>query len=116
MTKCTFQKYGPTGTIQKHDALCVMALNVINEKIYTFLWFWFVVLAVLTALGMVWRMLTVCLYSRSPAFNRYLFDWNGKLDPYDFETVMSRCEFSHWLFLYYLCRNMHISAKAQLFK
>lgn len=64
MTKCTFHKYGASGTIQQHDALCVMALNVVNEKIYTVLWFWFIILAVLTTLGLVWRMLTMILHSR----------------------------------------------------
>ena len=39
VTKCTFHKYGPSGTITKHDGLCILALNIINEKIYVFLWF-----------------------------------------------------------------------------
>lgn len=64
VTKCTFHKYGPSGTIQQHDALCVMALNIINEKIYIFLWFWFIILAIVTGLGLVWRMLTMLLHSR----------------------------------------------------
>lgn len=64
VTKCIFHKYGPSGSIQKHDALCVMALNIVNEKIYTVLWFWFVVLAVITGLGLVWRMLTMILHAR----------------------------------------------------
>lgn len=38
VTKCTFHKYGASGSIQKHDALCVLALNILNEKIYIFLW------------------------------------------------------------------------------
>lgn len=40
VTKCTFHKFGASGTIQKHDALCVLALNILNEKIFIFLWFW----------------------------------------------------------------------------
>ena len=40
VTKCTFHKYGPSGTVMKHDGLCVLPLNIINEKIYIFLWFW----------------------------------------------------------------------------
>lgn len=40
ITKCVFHKYGSSGTIQKHDAMCILALNIMNEKIYTFLWFW----------------------------------------------------------------------------
>merc|ERR1712203_507099 len=36
VTKCTFQKYGPSGTIQNHDAQCVLPINIINEKIYVY--------------------------------------------------------------------------------
>ena len=46
VTKCTFHKYGPSGNIQKHDAQCVLPINILNEKIYVFLWFWFLLLAV----------------------------------------------------------------------
>jgi len=54
VTKCTFHKYGASGTIQKLDALCVLGLNIINEKIYITLWFWFVILALITALYSVY--------------------------------------------------------------
>ena len=53
ITKCTFHKYGPSGTIERHDAMCVLALNIINEKIYVMLWFWLIILAVMTSLYMV---------------------------------------------------------------
>ena len=38
VTKCTFFKYGPSGTVEKKDGLCVLPLNIINEKIYIFIW------------------------------------------------------------------------------
>merc|ERR1719270_1817756 len=47
VTKCTFHKYGPSGTVENKDGLCVLANNIINEKIYIFLWFWFITIAVL---------------------------------------------------------------------
>ena len=34
MTKCIFHKYGGSGTIQRFDALCVLSMNILNEKIY----------------------------------------------------------------------------------
>ena len=40
MTKCTFHKFGPSGEVEKHDALCILPLNIVNEKIYIFIWFW----------------------------------------------------------------------------
>lgn len=39
VTKCTFRKFGPGGSPQKHDTLCILALNILNEKIYIFLWY-----------------------------------------------------------------------------
>ena len=46
ITKCTFHKFGASGSVQKFDGICVLPLNIINEKIYVFLWFWFLLLAV----------------------------------------------------------------------
>ena len=57
MTKCIFHKYGGSGTIQRFDALCVLGMNILNEKIYIFLWFWFIVLAVLTGCNVVFRVI-----------------------------------------------------------
>jgi len=59
VTKCSFHKYGPSGTIQKHDALCVLPINIINEKIYIFLYFWFVFLGAISAVWLVYRLLTI---------------------------------------------------------
>ena len=56
VTKCTFHKYGPSGTITQHDGLCILALNIINEKIYVFLWFWFVFVAIFSAMAILYRM------------------------------------------------------------
>ena len=42
VTKCSFFKYGPSGTVQTHDAICVLPVNIVNEKLYIFLWFWLV--------------------------------------------------------------------------
>lgn len=56
MTKCSFHFYGSSGTIQKSDALCLLPLNIVNEKIYIFLWFWLIILAVVTGLNLVYRL------------------------------------------------------------
>ena len=51
--------YGPSGTITKHDSMCILALNIINEKIFVFLWFFFVILAIITAISMLYRILVI---------------------------------------------------------
>merc|ERR1719450_937642 len=59
VTKCTFHMYGASGTIGKHDSLCVLPLNIINEKIFVFLWFWFVLVAVISGLSLIYRIITL---------------------------------------------------------
>merc|ERR1712212_741206 len=56
VSKCSFHKYGPSGTIEAYDALCVLPLNIINEKIYIFLWFWFILIASITGLFLLYRL------------------------------------------------------------
>ncbi|GBO09131.1 Innexin shaking-B [Araneus ventricosus] len=59
VTKCIFRKYGKGSNIETHDALCVMTINIINEKFYIFLWFWFVILAVLSAMAFISNALLI---------------------------------------------------------
>lgn len=59
MSKCTFHKYGPSGTIQNHDGLCILPTNIIIEKIYILLWFWFLALVVWTGSFLCFRLTTI---------------------------------------------------------
>ena len=59
VTKCTFHKYGPSGTVMKHDGLCVLPSNIINEKIYIFVWFWLIALAAVTAAFLLYRVAVI---------------------------------------------------------
>ena len=59
VTKCTFHKFGPSGSVQKFDGICVLPLNIINEKIYVFLWFWFLGLAAVSAVQMFYRVMVI---------------------------------------------------------
>ena len=61
VTKCTFNNYGPSGTVENKDGLCVLAINIINEKIYIFLWFWFLTLCVWTGVHLFIRILSMAL-------------------------------------------------------
>ncbi|GFG30827.1 hypothetical protein Cfor_10672 [Coptotermes formosanus] len=108
VTKCTFRKYGPSGSLQLHDALCVLALNIVNEKIYVFLWFWFAILCVATLAAVLWRVLTVILHARCLLFNRTVFGFANPqvLDLWSVITVTKECHFCDWLFLYYLAKNL----------
>eukprot|EP00397_Hematodinium_sp_SG-2012_P054001 GEMP01064829.1.p1 GENE.GEMP01064829.1~~GEMP01064829.1.p1 ORF type:complete len:387 (+),score=45.58 GEMP01064829.1:92-1252(+) len=63
ITKCIFHMFGASGAIVKRDVLCVLPQNIISEKIFLLMWFWFIILTILTILQLVWRL--VVFYSPS---------------------------------------------------
>lgn len=73
VTKCTFHKFGASGTIQKLDALCVLALNILNEKIYILLWFWLIFLALMSGFSMMYSMAVVLMPSTREAILKKRF-------------------------------------------
>ncbi|XP_053601942.1 innexin inx7-like [Plodia interpunctella] len=108
MTKCIFNKFGPSGTIIHHDIMCVMSLNVLYEKIYTILWFWFLILMMLSLLAVIWRIASYNLYRRTPRMTQLLYRrvTPGRLHVDVIAYVIKRCHYADWLFLYYLAKNM----------
>ncbi|CAG0922235.1 unnamed protein product [Notodromas monacha] len=104
VTKCTFHMYGPSGSIQQHDALCVLALNIINEKIFLFIWFWFVILAVITGLQLVHRFATL----GSPLFRHSLLSRRARFNTKsEVDAVIRKCQFGDWFLLSSLDRNLN---------
>lgn len=103
VTKCTFHKYGPSGSIQKLDGLCVLPLNIVNEKIYVFLWFWFLFVAVLSGLNLVYRTAVVVM----PKFRLLLLRARSRLAPQEeVETITKKCQIGDWFVLYQLGKNI----------
>ena len=56
---CIYRKFGASGNIETHDTMCVLAVNIINEKIFIFIWFWLVCLTTITAAWLVYRILII---------------------------------------------------------
>jgi len=103
VTKCTFHKFGASGTVQKFDGLCVLPLNIINEKIYVFLWFWFIFVAVITTLQMIYRLLVLIL----PCLRATLIKVRARLVPqYKVSEVCSQTRLGEWFLLYQIGKNM----------
>jgi len=110
VTKCTFHKYGPSGGIQRHDIQCVLPINIINEKIYVFLWFWLCILSVLTILDLSHHFILVTFRGvRWVILNRKLNTCpKFKLEQLDIDLALitRSMSFGDWKLCYHIIRNM----------
>ncbi|PSN34616.1 Innexin shaking-B [Blattella germanica] len=104
MTKCTFFKYGLSGEVERHDSICILPLNIVNEKIYIFLWFWFIILAILTCILVSYRIAILF----SPALRRRLLKLHYRrlITDDDIDTIVSHTRIGDWFLLYMIGNNI----------
>ncbi|XP_077292829.1 optic ganglion reduced isoform X1 [Arctopsyche grandis] len=103
ITKCVFHKYGASGSIQKHDSLCILPLNIVNEKTYIFIWFWYIILAILLSLLVIYRLVIIFVPEVRP---RLLRARNKMLSREMAKSLAKKCDVGDWWLLYMLGRNM----------
>ncbi|KAG5680663.1 hypothetical protein PVAND_010157 [Polypedilum vanderplanki] len=103
MTKCIFHKYGASGTIQRHDSLCLLPLNIVNEKTYIFIWFWFFTLLILLLLLLVYRLLIIFV----PEFrSRVLVNRNRMVPKEITQSIASKVDLGDFWIIYMLGQNL----------
>jgi len=111
VTKCEFQKFGAGGDLDVHDYLCVLAPNILSEKIFVFLWFWYGLLLFVGVLN----LLTILLMAIKTVRIRSLFMmravFSGKIRQHvrssdRLRAEIERMHFGKFLFLYLLGRNV----------
>jgi len=111
MTKCSFHFYGPSGDVQKQDVLCILPLNIVNEKIYVIIWFWFILLAVVSGLQVSYRLLTIVY----PRMRYLLLKTRARLVPSVYlDAVLSRAQAGDWFILYQLGKNVESLSYGEL--
>lgn len=103
MTKCTFHRFGSSGDVQRHDALCILPLNIINEKIYVFLWFWMFLLGVVSFFILVYRAFTIFF----PNFRFVLLRTRSRVARgYKLRAILDHTQVGDWFLLYLISKNV----------
>merc|ERR1719228_2631822 len=105
VTKCTFRKFGPSGTIQRHDSLCVLPINIINEKIYVFLWFWLVILSLVTGMTLMYHLFVMVTPSVRNMQLRSRAAHQTKVS-HTFDNITPYLQVGDWKLLHILGSNM----------
>lgn len=113
VTKCTMRKYGPTGTIQTHDAICILPINIINEKIYVLLWFWLLLVAMLTVLSLAYNTVILLFPSiRNMMLRDSRLHSRGVVRK--LENITRQTQLGDWQLLYFLSKNMEVTVWSEL--
>lgn len=103
MTKCHFHKFGASGTIERRDAFCLLPLNILNEKVFILVWFWFVILAILLGALIVYR---VALFTMPGLRPRAMHKHNKAVTMETIEAITNKTSIGDWWILYVLSTNI----------
>lgn len=57
--KCTFHKYGSSGSMENRDSLCLLPRNMLYDKIFLCIWWCWMISATLSVLGFIRRLMTI---------------------------------------------------------
>ncbi|CAL4061288.1 unnamed protein product, partial [Meganyctiphanes norvegica] len=99
VSKCTFRKYGPSGSQENHDVMCILSINIINEKIYILLWFWLVFLTITTGFWLMYRLAVIF----SMRLRKELLYRRGRMaGTKNLDIVIRRCHLGDWFLVYQL--------------
>merc|ERR1712209_345556 len=104
LVSCSFLKPSVTGNLDSISTMCILSQNIINEKIYLFLWFWYVLLFALSALLIFYRMALVFI----PGLRMTLLQLKFKRNAFNKVTNFLRrdCDISDWFILYQIADNV----------
>uniref|UniRef100_A0A6G1SHX9 Innexin n=1 Tax=Aceria tosichella TaxID=561515 RepID=A0A6G1SHX9_9ACAR len=70
VTSCFFETASQAGKgIDKFYPMCILPLNILHDKFFLLLWFWFLILITFTAL----QIINDFMFTMLPLFRRYLF-------------------------------------------
>ncbi|KAB7502253.1 Innexin inx1 [Armadillidium nasatum] len=103
MTKCHFHIFGPSGTIERRDSLCLLPLNMLNEKTFIFIWFWYVILATLLSFLVLYRLILLAMPGLRP---RIMYQHNRAVPIEVFQAFTNKTSIGDWWILYILSKNI----------
>jgi hypothetical protein len=106
VTSCQFPTGSLTGTVNIDHALCVLSLNIVNDKIFLFEWGWFLFLLVVAVISTCSRVLTLALPSLRVAMLRSTDISFSMEDDKVIKRVVARCKLGDWFLLTLVKKNL----------
>jgi len=109
IASCDYHRFGTGGKPEKINALCILALNIINDKVFLVLWWWYLILIFVGTCRIIFRLIQINstrfrFYLLKIRMNRY-FKRNANMDKV--RTYICQCSRGDWFVLYQLSKNLN---------
>jgi len=106
VTSCNIPNVGAAGVAQMHNGMCVLTQNIINEKIYLVLWFWYSFLGPVSVLYFCYRLITILFHGvRFSLLSRKVRRKYDDDIQRCLQYVLAKGQIGDWFVLYQLSKN-----------
>lgn len=106
LAKCEFFFVGASGGIQSLQSLCLLPLNVLNEKIYAGVYLWFLVLFVVSAVNVAWKLLLLACRPLRMFCVRVEY---REVPAYQWEAALDEGSYGQWFLFRRIAGNLSTS-------
>ncbi|GAB0093159.1 hypothetical protein DMENIID0001_082310 [Sergentomyia squamirostris] len=104
MAKCNYNLYGPSGSVETRDTLCLLPLNIVNEKIFAFIWLWIIFIFTISAMNLIYKfILIINCHIRLKILQSQTYDRKFS----DIRLITYNADFGQWFFLYQMSQNIN---------
>lgn len=105
VAKCIYEPYGPSGSTQIFDAVCLLPSNILNQKIFIIIWIWFILQMIISILNMLYWF--VIIYSKEARIH-VLYAKTLKSVSYKVLNIaMKNTQFGHFFILNQIAKNVN---------
>jgi len=109
IASCDYWRWGAGGKQENINAICVLNLNMINDKVFMILWWWFFFLVIIGFIRIIYRIIQtqsakLRFQLLNMRMNRY-FKRSSKVEK--IEYYVSKCKLGDWFVLYQLSKNLN---------
>lgn len=106
LVHCTFTFIGPSGSEDSRDTLCLLPLNIVNDKIFAFLYIWFAVLLVVSGCNLIKRSILMVSSTLRSKIVLSLAMWSKPLTKRQIKEISYDDNIGDWFILFKLGENL----------
>jgi len=108
VASCTYYQYGSGGRQNALNALCILALNIIIDKVYLVIWFWYVFLIIFGLIRLFQRMFQASPIFRYNLMKMRMHRYFKKCENTEnIKSYLGECSIGDWFVLYQMSKNMN---------